>query len=104
MATSGENAVRQDSVMRCYLPPHPYGVSFSSFEAYEVHYQKCHVHRCTECYKNFPSDHYLNLHIAENHDPLNEAKRDKGEKTVGAETSFQYDKVTDTAETVRMFC
>lgn len=69
--------------MQCHLPPHPHGLSFPSYEAYEVHYQQNHVHRCTECHKNFPSDHYLNLHIAENHDPLNDARREKGDKTVG---------------------
>ncbi|KAF2492133.1 hypothetical protein BU16DRAFT_529501 [Lophium mytilinum] len=66
--------------MKCLLPPHQ-PLNFTSFEDYEVHYQKAHVNRCSECYKNFPSDHYLGLHIAENHDPLNEIKRSRGEKT-----------------------
>lgn len=68
-------------VMRCLLPPHP-PASFSSYDEYDVHYQKSHVNRCLECQKNFPSNHYLGLHIAENHDPLNEARRARGEKTV----------------------
>ncbi|KAF2816092.1 uncharacterized protein BDZ99DRAFT_458004 [Mytilinidion resinicola] len=66
--------------MKCLLPPHQ-PLDFTSFEDYEVHYQKAHVNRCQECHKNFPSDHYLGLHIAENHDPLNEIKRSRGEKT-----------------------
>jgi hypothetical protein len=44
------------------------------------------VNRCSECHKNFPDEHFLHLHIGENHDPINEAKRDKGEKTVGSFT------------------
>ena len=34
-----------------------------------------------ECRRNFPTDHFLSLHIAENHDPLNASKRDRGDKT-----------------------
>lgn len=72
----------QPAVMRCSLPPHE-PLSFDSFEAYDVHYQKTHMNRCSECQKNFPDEHFLHLHIAENHDPINAAKRDKGEKIVG---------------------
>ncbi|MCJ1247226.1 hypothetical protein MMC30_004440 [Trapelia coarctata] len=67
-------------VMQCILPPHD-PLSFPSYEAYDVHYAQDHTNRCLECHKNFPSEHFLNLHIAENHDPLNEALRAKGEKT-----------------------
>jgi hypothetical protein len=78
-----ESAVsNQPAVMRCSLPPHE-PLAFDSFEAYDVHYQKTHMNRCSECQKNFPDEHFLHLHIAENHDPINAAKRDKGEKTVG---------------------
>jgi len=31
-------------------------------------------------------EHFLTLHIAENHDPLNEAKKARGEKTVSLQT------------------
>jgi hypothetical protein len=72
----------QPAVMRCSLPPHQ-PLSFESFEAYDVHYQKTHTNRCSECQKNFPDEHFLHLHIAENHDPINDAKRDQGERTVG---------------------
>lgn len=78
-----ESAVSdQAAVMRCSLPPHK-PLSFTSFEDYEVHYQKTHVNRCSECQKNFPDDHLLLLHIAEYHDPIAAEKRDQGEKTVG---------------------
>ena len=73
-------------VMRCSLPPHRQSISFASFEAYEVHYAKAHVNRCSECRKNFPTEHFLSLHIEENHDPLNEVRKARGEKTVSTDT------------------
>ena len=71
--------------MKCSLPPHSGSLTFSTFEEYEVHYSKEHAYRCTACKKNLPTEHFLGLHISENHDPLNEARRAKGEKTVGGE-------------------
>ena len=68
--------------MKCSLPPHTDVLSFDTFEEFEVHYAKEHAHRCSECRHNFPTEHFLDLHISENHDPLNEAKRAKGERTV----------------------
>src|ERR1700684_884655 len=50
-------------VIRCSLPPHRDAYTFSSYEEYEVHYAKDHVNRCAECGKNFPTYHFLNLHI-----------------------------------------
>lgn len=73
----------QPAVMKCSLPPHE-PLSFTSFEDYDVHYQKTHMNRCSECHKNFPDEHFLGLHIAENHDPIRAARQDKGEKTVRA--------------------
>ncbi|EEH16636.2 hypothetical protein PABG_06723 [Paracoccidioides brasiliensis Pb03] len=68
-------------VMRCTLPPHREAVSFSTYEDYEVHYAQTHVNRCSACGKNFPTAHFLTLHIEEHHDPLIAARREKGEKT-----------------------
>lgn len=68
--------------MRCSLPGHRQTLSFTSFEEYDVHYAKTHVNRCVECRKNFPTEHFLNLHIEENHDALVSVKRERGEKTV----------------------
>ncbi|KAF2715410.1 hypothetical protein K504DRAFT_457581 [Pleomassaria siparia CBS 279.74] len=65
--------------MKCSLPPHQ-PLTFSSFDEYDVHYQKTHVNRCQECRKNFPDDHFLHLHITENHDPISAMKRERGEK------------------------
>lgn len=69
-------------VMHCSLPPHHQTLSFTSYEDYEVHYRQAHVNRCSQCSKNFPTDHYLNLHIEENHDSLAVARRERGDKTV----------------------
>ncbi|KXL47313.1 hypothetical protein M433DRAFT_152895 [Acidomyces richmondensis BFW] len=65
--------------MRCTLPPHKI-LTFASVSDYETHYQKEHTNRCLECQRNFPTAHFLDLHIAENHDPLVAALRDKKEK------------------------
>lgn len=68
------------STMRCLLPPHK-PLSFPTYDAYDTHYQQDHTNRCSECKKNFPTAHFLNLHLAENHDPIVAARREKGEKT-----------------------
>ncbi|KAJ5048573.1 Zinc finger protein [Penicillium chrysogenum] len=68
-------------VMHCSLPPHRETLSFTSYEDYEVHYLQSHVNRCSECSKNFPTGHFLNIHIEENHDPLAAARRARGDKT-----------------------
>ncbi|KAH8821667.1 hypothetical protein F5884DRAFT_817060 [Xylogone sp. PMI_703] len=77
---SGEE-LSQTSQMRCSLPPHRDMFSFTSYEDYEVHYNKFHVNRCVECHKNFPTNHFLNLHIEESHDPLILVRRERGDKT-----------------------
>ncbi|KAF2437983.1 hypothetical protein P171DRAFT_437587 [Karstenula rhodostoma CBS 690.94] len=68
------------AVMKCSLPPHG-PLAFASFEAYDVHYQQTHMNRCSDCQRNFPDAQFLGLHIAENHDPISAARRDRGEKT-----------------------
>ncbi|KAK3671017.1 hypothetical protein LTR78_009135 [Recurvomyces mirabilis] len=70
----------QPAAMRCLLPPHK-PLSFGTYEEYESHYNQAHTHRCRDCHKNFPTEHFLDLHIAENHDPITATKRDAGEKT-----------------------
>jgi len=66
--------------MRCQLPPHG-TLTFATYAEYEAHYTNAHTNRCTECNANLPSAHLLELHIAENHDPLLASKRDAGERT-----------------------
>ena len=68
--------------MRCSLPPHRGTLTFASVEEYDVHYAKTHTNRCLECRKNFPTEHFLNLHIEENHDAMISVLKDRGEKTV----------------------
>lgn len=70
--------------MRCNLPPHREPLAFKTYDEYEVHYNKSHTNRCLECRKNFPSEHLLNVHIEECHDPLVTVKREKGEHTVSS--------------------
>lgn len=66
--------------IKCTLPPH-HPMTFGTSEEYESHYHQNHTNRCSNCGRNFPSAHFLDLHIAENHDPITAAKRDAGEKT-----------------------
>ncbi|KAH9826365.1 Protein lethal [Teratosphaeria destructans] len=68
------------SMLQCLLPPHQ-TLNFNSYTDYENHYQQSHTNRCTACRANLPSFHFLGLHIAENHDPITAARREKGEKT-----------------------
>lgn len=67
--------------MRCSLPGHPPGQTFTSYKDYESHYNKAHTNRCLDCRKRFPSSHILDLHIDEFHNVLTELKKEKGEAT-----------------------
>ncbi|OCT54660.1 hypothetical protein CLCR_03103 [Cladophialophora carrionii] len=69
------------TVMQCSLPPHRDTLDFASIEDFEIHYAKDHSNRCTSCSKNFPTAHFLALHIDEHHNPFREALQAKGEKT-----------------------
>ncbi|KAJ4987131.1 hypothetical protein SVAN01_07419 [Stagonosporopsis vannaccii] len=92
----------QPAVMKCLLPPHQ-PLAFASFEDYDVHYQKTHMNRCSECHKNFPDEHILHLHIAENHDPFNAARRERGEQTYACLVPT-CDRLCSTAPKRRMHC
>jgi len=84
-----ETASNKRAIMTCSLPPHNETISFYSYNDYEVHYKQNHCNRCLDCQKNLPTEHFLILHIAENHDPLNQAKRARGEKTVSGATMLE---------------
>ena len=71
----------QGHAMQCSLPPHRHTLDFPSIDAFEIHYAKDHSNRCTSCGKNFPSPHFLTLHIDENHNALREELQAKGERT-----------------------
>jgi hypothetical protein len=66
--------------MRCLLPPHK-PLKFNTYQEYEAHYQQAHTNRCKSCRKNFPTALFVDLHLAEHHDPIIASKRDAGEKT-----------------------
>jgi hypothetical protein len=82
---SQSGVAQQPPEMFCSLPPHRQTVSFPSYEDYEIHYLKDHTNRCTQCRKNFPTEHFLNLHIEENHDSMISVLKERGEKTVSLE-------------------
>ncbi|KAL6707529.1 hypothetical protein ACN47E_004099 [Coniothyrium glycines] len=92
----------QPAVMRCSLPPHQ-PLVFASFDEYDVHYQKAHTNRCSACQKNFPDEHFLNLHIAELHDPISASLRDKGDKTYACLVP-DCDRLCSTPQKRRMHC
>lgn len=79
--TTSDQAVHDLPVMQCSLPPHRQALDFNSIEAFELHYHKDHCNRCSSCDKNFPSAHFLSLHIDENHNSLRAEREAKGEKT-----------------------
>ncbi|KAI0191210.1 hypothetical protein EV127DRAFT_70863 [Xylaria flabelliformis] len=78
-----ESAIDTSSyiAMRCSLPPHREVLSFTTYGDYETHYSKTHTNRCAECYKNFPSEHLLNVHLEDCHDVFAAVRREKGEHT-----------------------
>lgn len=67
--------------MQCSLPPHRDVPTFATIDEYEVHYTREHSNRCSSCGRNFPTAHFLSLHIDEHHNPLREAAQAQGEKT-----------------------
>ncbi|KAH0613773.1 uncharacterized protein H6S33_005659 [Morchella sextelata] len=78
------HAVTSAPAITCFLPPScAAGTAFASHELFESHYAQAHTNRCLECGKNFPSGRFLELHIAEHHDPLQELRRERGEKGYG---------------------
>lgn len=76
-----DSASTPEVVMKCSLPPHREPLAFDTLEAFDVHYATYHTNRCAECGRNFPSPHFLGLHIEENHNPLREALQERGERT-----------------------
>ncbi|KAI9653571.1 MAG: hypothetical protein M1831_005953 [Alyxoria varia] len=75
------SSARHRNPIKCELPPHKEPISFVSFHEYDSHYASQHMNRCKECGRNLPSEHFLGLHIAENHDTFVEARRERGDRT-----------------------
>ncbi len=81
-SSSTTAAQRRGETMHCALPPHASNpVVFATYSAYEIHYAQAHENRCSSCGRNFPTAHFLGLHISENHDPLRAVRKERGEKT-----------------------
>jgi len=83
----GQEASPQAEAVRCSLPGH-IELSFSSYEEYESHYNQSHLWKCSVCGRNFPSEHYLGLHIEENHDSMAKVRMERGEKIVSLENTI----------------
>lgn len=62
----------------CNLPPCK-GMKFSTIQEFETHYYRFHCNKCLQCHRIFPSESILNIHITENHDPIAEARKARGE-------------------------
>uniref|UniRef100_A0A914X4U2 C2H2-type domain-containing protein n=1 Tax=Plectus sambesii TaxID=2011161 RepID=A0A914X4U2_9BILA len=43
---------------------------FASVGEHEVHYEEVHRHHCSRCGQRFSSNHRLEIHLEENHDPF----------------------------------
>lgn len=83
--TDEPNVEPSSASIRCSLPGHAHGLSFTSYDDYEKHYNNAHMNRCLDCWKNFPSAYFLDLHIREYHDALTEIRREKGEQVVSSD-------------------
>ncbi|KAI8086289.1 uncharacterized protein BX664DRAFT_335431 [Halteromyces radiatus] len=68
----------------CELPSciHRHGepIAFPSLSAYEAHYEAQHRNTCSICGLPFPGSHWLQLHLDECHNVLNQIRKDRGEK------------------------
>lgn len=56
---------------------------FTNYQEYEHHVVSTHEFVCQSCQKKFPDNHFLLLHIDENHNPLLLIKRDRGDRIYG---------------------
>ncbi|ODV86466.1 hypothetical protein CANARDRAFT_27670 [[Candida] arabinofermentans NRRL YB-2248] len=59
---------------QCSITPH----MFLDERSFESHYLSEHSNVCSECHKNFPNEHLLNLHIDENHNPILKIQLEQG--------------------------
>ena len=56
--------------IRCNLLTQCAKLEFKTYLDYESHYQITHTYTCIECQRILLSQHYLQLHITEKHDPF----------------------------------
>lgn len=69
------------STLSCNIAPCRHR-SFVSAQEYESHYNSVHRHVCLECQAIFPSNHFLELHLAEAHDPIRRIRMERGESVL----------------------
>ncbi|GBC10006.1 hypothetical protein RclHR1_09270011 [Rhizophagus clarus] len=76
------NSLTSVNPIVCCLPPwcNKRPLTFYTALDYELHYNTSHRHICQECSKLFPSERWLNLHLAEFHDIMAQIRKEKGEK------------------------
>ena len=69
---------------------------FWSTADYEQHHRLAHWYRCETCRDRrvFPGDFWLQLHLAEFHDPQVAIRRERGEKTVKPERQITTERPT----------
>lgn len=69
-----------DSVQIAEFTCHVKGCSktFTNPMQFNRHFDMLHKFRCEHCYRNFPSNYLLGLHLQENHDSFFEAQKEKG--------------------------
>ena len=102
---SSTSLTPSQSAFTCSLPPLCSGSpkSFATSEALTSHYSTHHAHVCSapRCNKIFPSEHFLDLHLREFHDPIVALQRENGSKTVSSaagRSSAQSKHPTDTLQ------
>ncbi|XP_014280097.1 zinc finger protein 511 [Halyomorpha halys] len=52
-------------------------LEFDNLLKYDLHYNSCHRYSCSECKKQLPSPHLLDLHISETHDSFFKAASER---------------------------
>jgi hypothetical protein len=81
---STEDEQTDSSGIACALPPHTREpLVFTNRSEFYEHYYATHIFVCDACNATLPDEHFLNLHFAEYHDPINLVKKDRGEKIYG---------------------
>lgn len=87
-SSGGSSTVAQSVPYTCSLPPlcNASPSTFRTSQELLSHYESHHAYVCSvsQCRKVFPDNHFLDLHIAEFHDPLVEIQREAGKKTVSS--------------------
>lgn len=90
LGISTNSALREGvTAFTCTLPPTcspSQPTKFSTSDSLSAHYQSHHAHVCSAagCRKMFPSEIFLDLHLNEWHNPMNQVRLERGDKIVGS--------------------